>query len=211
LKKGKIAFFVTGNVHKFHEARAVLSEFNISTAMLNQKTTEIQADDVDAIAKTSALEAARKSNMPIFVEDAGLFINALNGFPGPYSSYVYRTLGTEGILKLMKQVTKRDAHFYSAVAFCDSGKLNSLTYFSGRVDGNITLGERGTHGFGFDPIFAPSAEPNTTFAQMIQQEKSKHSHRAKALRKFAAWYKENYVRFRPSQKERKKKEKDMPI
>ncbi len=196
MKKGKIAFFVTSNVHKFHEARAVLSELNISTAMLNSETTEIQADDIDNIAKTSALEAAQKTNMPIFVEDAGLFINALNGFPGPYSSYAYQTLGTRGILKLMEEANRRDAYFYSAVAFCSSGKSNSLKCFSGKVNGKITLKERGSQGFGFDPIFKPSTVPNRTFAEMTQQEKNKHSHRAKALRKFGTWYERNSSRLK---------------
>jgi len=188
LKKGKIAYLVTGNMHKFGEARAVLSESNISTAILNLETTEIQSDNIDAIAKASALEAGQKSNMPVFVEDAGLFINVLNGFPGPYSSYIYTTLGCPGILKLMKEAAERDAYFYSSVAFCDSGKSNSLKCFNGKVDGKITLRERGIRGFGFDPIFEPSSKPSRTFAEMTLYEKNKYSHRARALRKFAAWY-----------------------
>lgn len=188
MKKGKIAFFVTGNAHKFHEAQAVLSQFGISTAMLNLETTEIQADSVEVIAQRSALEAATQSRMPVFVEDAGLFIRALNGFPGPYSSYVYRTLDTRGILKLMENRRKRDAYFYSAVVFCDSGKPGSLKCFTGKADGKIVLKERGKNGFGFDPIFESSAEAGKTFAEMTQDEKNQYSHRAKAMRKFAAWY-----------------------
>ena len=194
MKKGKVAFFVTGNVHKFHEARAVLREFGISTAMLNLDTTEIQADDVDTIAKTSAIEAAKKSRMPIFVEDAGLFIDALKGFPGPYSSYVYRTLGTRGILKLMQGASRRDAHFYSAVVFSDSGKASSAKCFIGKVNGKIVYKEQGKMGFGFDPIFAPSAESDKTFAEIAQQEKNQRSHRAEALRKFGSWYIKHYAR-----------------
>jgi len=196
LKKGRIAFFVTGNVQKYHEARAVLSEFNISTAMLNLETTEIQADDVITIAKSSALEATKKSNIPVFVEDAGLFIKALNGFPGPYSSYVYRTIGTQGILKLMKKVKTRDAFFHSSVAFCDLGTSNLLKCFSGKAEGKIALKERGTSGFGFDPIFEPSNDPTRTFAEMTQHEKNDCSHRAESLRKFAAWYKQRYLELR---------------
>jgi XTP/dITP diphosphohydrolase len=48
------------------------------------------------------LEAFEKCGLPIIVEDAGLFVEALNGFPGPYSSYVYKTIGNEGLLKLME-------------------------------------------------------------------------------------------------------------
>jgi len=196
LRKGKVAFFVTGNMHKFHEARAVLREFEISTAMLNLDTTEVQADDIDTIAKASVLEAARKSRMPVLVEDAGLFIEALKGFPGPYSSYVHRTLGNSGILKLMQNTAQRSAYFYSAAAFSDSGKANSVKLFHGKVNGKIVYKEQGNHGFGFDPIFAPSAESGKTFAEMTQEEKNRYSHRAEALRKFGAWYIQRYARLK---------------
>ena len=196
MRKDKVAFFVTGNVHKFHEARAVLKEFGISAAMLNLDTTEIQADDIDTIAEFSALEAARKSGMPIFVEDAGLFIDALKGFPGPYSSYVYRTLGTRGILKLMHNTDRREAYFYSAVVFSDSGKADSIQCFIGRVSGKIAYEEQGKLGFGFDPIFAPSAKSDKTFSEMTQCEKNRYSHRAEALRKFGTWYVRHYARLK---------------
>ena len=196
MRKGKIAFFVTGNVHKYHEARAVLREFGISTAMLNLDTTEIQADDLDAIARFSALEASKKTAMSIFVEDAGLFIDALKGFPGPYSSYIYQTLDTKGILKLMRDTTRRNAYFSSAVAFSDSDKDSEIKLFHGRVNGKIVHKEQGICGFGFDPIFEPLAKTGKTFAQMTQDEKSRYSHRAEALRKFGAWYIKRYTRSR---------------
>lgn len=196
MKKGKVAFLVTGNVHKFHEARAILKEFKISTAMLNLETTEVQADDIDTIAKASVLEAAKKSRMPVLVEDAGLFIKALKGFPGPYSSYVHRTLGNRGILKLMQDTTQRNAYFYSAVAFSDPGKDGVVKLFRGRVNGKIVYKEQGNRGFGFDPIFEPSTKRGKTFAEMMQHEKNEHSHRAEALRKFGAWYIQHYARLK---------------
>jgi len=188
LKKGKVAFFVTGNVHKYFEARNVLSEFNIGTAMLNIEAVEIQDDNIKKIAIASALDASRKCGLPVFVEDAGLFINALNGFPGPYSNYVYRSIGTKGILKLMEKIDQRDAYFHSVIAFCNPDERTEPLCFEGRVDGQITYEERGEQGFGFDPIFEPEAERSKTFAQISTDEKNKYSHRAQALRKFAAWY-----------------------
>lgn len=79
--KGRVAFFVTGNIHKFQEARVEFHKKKIALAMLNIDAIEIQSDDLKEIAKTSASDAAKKTNIPVFVEDAGLFINALNGFP----------------------------------------------------------------------------------------------------------------------------------
>ena len=185
----KVAFFVTGNVHKFNEARKVLSEYDVATAMLNMEAVEIQDDSLENIAKTSAVDAARKSSLPVFVEDAGLFIKALNGFPGPYSSYVYRTVGNGGILKLMQSERKRDAYFLSVVAFCSPQEPFEPKCFQGIVEGRISYDEKGKQGFGFDPIFQPFGGGNgRTFAEMTTQEKNKYSHRAQALRKFAKWY-----------------------
>jgi XTP/dITP diphosphohydrolase len=184
----KVAFFVTGNIHKFNEARKVLAEYNIATAMLNLEAIEIQDDNLKNIAKTSVIDAAKKSNLPVFVEDAGLFVKALNGFPGPYSSYVYRTLGTQGILKLMQNEKKRDAYFLSVVAFSNPQEQLEPKCFQGMVEGKIEYEERGKQGFGFDPIFQPLGGNGKTFAEMTTQEKNKYSHRAQALRKFTKWY-----------------------
>jgi len=184
--RGRVAFFVTSNVHKFMEARPVLAEHGIATALLRFKALEIQDESIENIAKTSAVEASRKCNLPLLVEDAGLFIEALNGFPGPYSHYVYQTIGTRGILKLMRDVDQRDAHFRSVVAFCDTD--GSLKTFHGEAAGKIAEEERGSFGFGFDPVFEPTEVPGKTFAEMTLMEKGKYSHRSRALRKFAEWY-----------------------
>jgi len=184
----KVGFFVTGNIHKFNEARKILAEYNIATAMLNLEAVEIQDDNVENIAKASATDAMKKSNLPVFVEDAGLFVKALNGFPGPYSSYVYRTVGTKGILKLMQNEKKRDAYFLSVVAYSSPQEQLEPKCFHGKVEGKITYEERGKQGFGFDPIFQPYGGNSKTFAEMTTQEKNKYSHRAQALQKFARWH-----------------------
>ncbi|MGQ9460925.1 MAG: XTP/dITP diphosphatase [Candidatus Bathyarchaeaceae archaeon] len=184
--RGRLAFFITSNVHKFNEARRVLAEYKVAVAMLRTEAIEIQDDNLENIAKASAMDAVKKCGLPIFVEDAGLFIKALNGFPGPYSSYVYRTIGTKGILKLMENVDKREAYFQSVVAF--SSPEETPKCFQGKVKGKISMEERGSSGFGFDPIFEPSGGQKRTFAEMTTTEKNKYSHRAEALRKFAEWY-----------------------
>ncbi|MCK4884771.1 XTP/dITP diphosphatase [Candidatus Bathyarchaeota archaeon] len=184
--RGKVAYFVTSNVHKFQEARRVLSEYKIATAKLRVGAVEIQDDNLENIAEASVLDAVKNCGLPIFVEDAGLFIEALKGFPGPYSKYVYNTIGTKGILKQMKNIEKRDAYFQSVIAF--NSPDEQPTCFRGKVDGKISLQERGTSGFGYDPIFEPTAGDGRTFAEMTLNEKNGYSHRAEALRKFAEWY-----------------------
>jgi XTP/dITP diphosphohydrolase len=184
--RGKVAFFVTSNVHKFMEARLVFAEYTIAVALLRVAIHELQNDNIETIAKASAREAAKKTQLPVIVEDTGLFIPALNGFPGPYSNYVYRSIGTRGTLKIMKGTSQRTAYFRSIVAYCD--QKGFLKCFEGKAEGKIPQKERGSSGFGFDPIFAPLSSNGKTFAEMTTKEKNEHSHRAKAFRKFARWY-----------------------
>jgi XTP/dITP diphosphohydrolase len=188
--KGRVIFFATNNVNKFDEARQVLAECNVAVGMLRVKSLEIQSESLEDIARASVMDAFEKCHLPIIVEDAGLFIDALNGFPGPYAAYAYKTVGNQGLLRLMKNVKARRARFESVVAYF-SAELRSPVCFHGEVIGEIADGERrgsGRSGFGFDPIFKP-LNSSETFAEMTVQEKNEHSHRARALRKFAEWYK----------------------
>jgi len=187
--RGRVIFFATNNINKFNEARTVLSEYRIATGMLRVKALEIQSDSLEEIARASAVDAFKKCNLPIMVEDAGLFIETINGFPGPYAAYVYKTIGNEGLLRLMKNVGDRRATFKSVVAY-DSSELEKPACFTGEVAGEITKEERrgaGGSGFGFDPVFKP-ARAGRTFAELSIIEKNRYSHRALAMRKFAEWY-----------------------
>jgi len=187
--KGRFVFFATNNVNKFHEARQVLASSRVAVGMLRIKSLEIQSESLEEIARASVLEAFQRCRLPIVVEDAGLFVEALNGFPGPYAAYVYRTIGNEGILRLMEKIDNRKATFKSVVAYCSS-ELNSPICFEGAVRGEITRKERKSaakEGFGFDPIFKPD-DTDRTFAEMSIVEKCKRSHRAAAFRKFVEWY-----------------------
>jgi XTP/dITP diphosphohydrolase len=187
--RGRVVFFATGNIHKFHEARSILTGRDIAVGMLRMKDMEIQSDSLVEIAQTSAQDVFKRSGLPVIVEDAGLFIDALKGFPGPYAAYAYKTVGNKGLLKLMQNVDDRKARFRSAIAYCDSEKAPMV--FEGEAEGEITVAERvgnGRSGFGFDPIFKPSGS-GKTFAEMTLEEKNGFSHRAKAVRKFSEWYK----------------------
>jgi XTP/dITP diphosphohydrolase len=188
--KGRVIFFATNNVNKFQEARKVLAEHKIAVGMLRVKTLEIQSESLEEIAKSSVIEAFRNCNLPVIVEDAGLSVEALDGFPGPYAAYVYRTIGNRGLLQLMKNAKNRKAKFMSAVAYF-SADCESPICFIGEAFGEIAKEERKSsseQGFGFDPIFQPE-KSDKVFAEMSIVEKNRYSHRANALHKFAEWYK----------------------
>lgn len=187
--KGRVVFFATGNIHKFNEVRSILAKFKIAVGMLRIKGAELQSDSLKEIAEASAQGAFKRCHLPVIVEDAGLFVEALKGFPGPYAAYAYKTLGNEGLLKLMKGAKERKAMFRSAIAYCDR-ETEMPVVFEGEAQGEITVSQQsgsGKSGFGFDPIFTPDGSAKT-FAEMTLEEKNGFSHRANAVRKFAEWY-----------------------
>lgn len=188
IKKSKkfTIIFATGNPHKVHEAQSILKGYPIIIEQRNVKGPEIQSENLEDIAKTSVLWAVKKSDAPTFVEDAGFFIEALKGFPGAFASYVYKTIGKKGVLKLLEGESNRRAVFKSVIAYCTPHKKPRC--FLGEVYGKISLEERGIHGFGFDPIFEPENGGGKTFGEMEVNEKNRYSHRALAVRRFAEWF-----------------------
>ncbi len=178
--------FITGNPHKALEVKHILSEYNIEVRVVNYPKIEIQSDTLEKIACYAALQAAIALNIPVVVEDSGLFICSLNGFPGPYSAYVYKTIGLKGVLKLMENVKDRRAKFVCVVAYAEPGGYIKL--FKGKAEGYISYTIRGKGGFGYDPIFIPVEFGNKTYAELTLNEKCSISHRGKAFRKFAKWF-----------------------
>lgn len=182
-------YFVTTNTNKFNEVKAILSSYGIEVKMADADLIEIQSDDLESIAIEKAKNACAKLNARVIVEDDGLFIASLKGFPGPYSSFVFRTIGNEGIIQLMKAHTDRSATFRSIIAYCEP-KNTPLTFVA-NVNGEIATEIRGA-GWGYDPIFIPSDSNGHTYAE-LGKKKNELSHRKLALEKFALWIK-NYKR-----------------
>ena len=181
MRRNKI-WMGTSSDHKYEEAREVLTEYGVELERLSIDRVEIQADDPELIAEYSL--KVLDIDVPILIEDAGLYIDKYYGFPGPYSSYALRTIDNEGILKLMEGETERGARYLSAVAFRDGD--TSVT-FTGEVVGRIAMETRGTNGFGYDPIFMPEEGDGRTFGEMSAAEKARISHRARAFRKLGEW------------------------
>lgn len=172
--------FVTGNPGKVEEVRALLAE---PVERVDFDYVEVQAPTLEPIAIAGAVEshAHLEDDAPLVVEDSGLFVRALSGFPGPYSAFVESTLGIERVWELVQAESDRRARFESVVAFTDGRTVRT---FSGRVEGEI-VAPRGSGGFGYDPIFEVEGR---TLAERTTAEKNRHSHRARAFEAFAAWY-----------------------
>ena len=171
--------FVSSNSHKYSETKEIMGSFGIQTDFYKLNLNEIQSDSLSDIAANKAQDAFAQCQRPLIIEDAGLFVDALAGFPGPYSSYIFKTIGNDGILSLVND--NRKARFVSIVTFCAESVLKS---FVGKLDGAISESKRGD-GWGYDPIFIPK-NLKKTFAEL--DNKNTVSHRYKALEKFANWY-----------------------
>lgn len=184
---GNVVLLATSNRGKLEEARTILSPFGLSVEQCEGKGIEIQADTTSEVAAFASRGAAKASGKPVLVEDAGLYVDSLKGFPGPYSAYVFKTLGVVGIIELLRSSPGkgRAASFVSSLAYCKPRGEPSL--FEGSVTGTIARRPRGKRGFGFDPIFVPDGGART-FGELTLEEKCAVSHRAVALRKFAKWY-----------------------
>ncbi len=185
-----VVWAVTGNEGKLREFKALGKSLGVRVERASAPKLEVQDEDLVKIAVFSATLAKTVSELPTpaFVEDAGLFIDALKGFPGPYSSYVLKTLGINGVLKLMKDVEDRRACFRSAIALVlPDGNIKT---FTGLVNGFIAREARGRGGFGFDPIFIPEGY-DLTFAEMRTELKNRISHRGKAFRSMVEWLRAN--------------------
>ena len=173
----------TSSEDKYREAKEILAEFGVELGRIDAEKIEIQADDPVEIVEYS-LRQLEDDGRAVVMEDAGIFIEHLGGFPGPYSSYVLKRLDNPGILKLMEGVEDRRAHYQSAVAIRRGDEVKS---FRGYVRGKITECIRGTGGFGYDPIFIPDEGDGRTFGEMTEEEKNAISHRAMAFRRLGEW------------------------
>jgi XTP/dITP diphosphohydrolase len=167
---------ITSNPGKVIEYREALSSFSIETEHVRFPYDEIQTSELQDVVKHGMRSLKALGLKDFLIDDSGMFVDALNGFPGVYSSYVQRTLGNAGVLKLMENVSDRGANFQCCIG-CSINDHDIIVI--GRCGGVILKEEKGTEGFGYDPIF--SADGERSLAEMPISEKNKISHRGNAV------------------------------
>lgn len=170
--------FVTSNKNKVKEFRQIL-ETEIKVNHINISYPELRSDNPKEIAKTSAEMLANRLRKAVVVEDSGLFIKALHGFPGTCSAYIHKRIGLQGIIKLMKGIKERECTYKSAVAYCEPAK--KAISFLGEEEGKVAEKIRGNFGFGHDPIFIPEGS-NKTYGEIKNCEKIKKFRRRAVLK-----------------------------
>jgi XTP/dITP diphosphohydrolase len=170
---------VTGNPGKIAEARLALG---IEVEAVEVDLPEIQALNVLEILQEKAEAAWQALRRPLVVEDAGLGLLALNGFPGPLVKWMLFAVGAEGIAKTAHALGNVRAVARCGLLYKDAERT---VLADGITTGSLVLPGRGEHGFGWDPVFLPDGE-SRTFAELTGKEKDAVSHRGKAWREMTA-------------------------
>lgn len=166
---------VTGNRGKIAEARLALG---IDIEAVEVDLPEIQGLDLFEILQEKAEVAWGIVHRPLVVEEAGLSLAALNGFPGPLVKWMLEAVGAEGIARTAHALGDPRAVAHCALLYRDAERT---VVAEGSTVGTLVLPGRGEHGFGWDPVFLPDGE-NSTFAELEGKEKDAVSHRGKAWR-----------------------------
>lgn len=183
-RSAKRLYFFTSNRAKVSEARLYLNPLGYDVLWRRADLLEPQSDSLEDVVRVK-LESAPPVKGLAMVEDSGFFVHSLNGFPGVYSSYAFKALGCEAIIRLLDDLP-RGAHFEAVVGIRLGSKVR---LFRGLERGSVSTRPRGHEGFGFDPVFVPEGS-SLTMAEMPRTEKVKVSHRSKALASLAEWLEE---------------------
>jgi len=169
---------VTSNLGKVEEFRKAFADVGIGIEHLRIPYDEIQTAELEEVVKWGMKELRKKGLKNFIIDDSGLFIDELNGFPGVYSSYVQKTIGNDGILHLMEYFLDNKGAEFRCCIGCDiEGETIIVT---GICRGEILPLGMGTDGFGYDPIF--SVDGDRSLAEMSLDEKNAVSHRGIAIK-----------------------------
>ena len=167
--------FVTSNLGKLREAEAVLGRALDHSGL---DLPEVQTLDLREVVRSKAAMAFERLRRPVLVEDTGLELVGLNGFPGPLVRWLLTSVGPEGIAKIALCFSDPGATARCLVCATDG---TEDVYSEGVVSGAIAAAPRGSSGFGWDSVFVPSDGDGRTYGEMNEDEKNRISHRHNAF------------------------------
>ena len=187
----KTLVFATNNKNKLQEVRQILGDrFEIKG--LSDIGCDVDIPETSATLEGNAMQKAKfvkeHYGLDCFADDTGLECRALDGAPGIRSArYAGENHDSEAnmrkLLENLQEKSDRSAQFRTVIALLYQGEEH---LFEGVVRGNIITEHKGTHGFGYVPIFVPEGY-DTTFAEMSAEEKNSISHRGRAVAKLAGF------------------------
>ena len=172
-------YLITTSKGKFTEVQQVIPNLQ----HLNIDLPEIQELNPKKIIEAKLQSACKYHSGEFIVEDTSLYLDCLNGLPGPLIKWFIKTIKNEGLAEIAEKFGNKKAVARTFIGYAKSRE--DIHFFEGSVEGQI-VAPRGEHGFGWNPIFQPDGETRT-FGQMSLAEKQKFSMRkiaADKLKKF---------------------------
>ena len=185
----------TKNNHKVGELKSMINMPNIEFFSMKEMGIDLDIEEngttfeENAMIKAEALyNALNDENLIVISDDSGLCVDALNGAPGIYSARYSGGTDDDNNKKLLEELKdvpalKRGAHYVCSIAVVTK---NEKEIFTGKCFGLIDKEERGTFGFGYDPLFYVP-EKQKTFGEIESDDKNKISHRANAVKLLKNW------------------------
>lgn len=167
-------FFITGSKNKFAEMQTILSDIE----QLEIDLPELQEIDAHKIIEAKLSEALKHNQGAFIVEDTSLYLDAMQGLPGPLIKWFMKTIGNEGLYKIAFAFGNYGAEAKTIIGYSDGSRTE---FFEGVIRGSI-VEPRGETGFGWDPIFQPE-NTDKTFAELTAEEKNSFSMRRLAAEK----------------------------
>ncbi len=181
-KRERELLFITGNKNKLREARGILSDYSVKSYDID--LPELQEVNGELIVEDKIRRALKLADKEIFVEDTGLYYDALGGLPGPLVKWFLKKSGRRGLLAILSAYDNKTAWVKCFIGYgipSSDGGAGEIHVFEGIVKGRM-VEPMGDSDFGFDPIFLPDGS-DKTYAQMSESEKNSLSHRRIALKK----------------------------
>lgn len=166
-------YFITGNKNKFEEIKSVIPNIE----HLDMELPEIQETDSKKIIEAKLKEALNHQNGEFIVEDTGLYLDCLKGFPGPLVKWFLKKIGNDGLAQIAEKLGNSRAEAKTIIGYAKNHE--EIYFFEGAVSGQI-VSPRGKSDFGWDPIFQPDGH-SKTFAEMEEEER-----RSLKMRRIAA-------------------------
>lgn len=155
--------FITGNQNKLREAEAILG---IQLQHHDIDLDEIQSLDPLVISNHKVMQGWNEIKKPLFVLDQSIYINCLNGFPGPLIKWFWEKVTLQKICEIANYYNDKKVYTETIITYYD-GK--DIKHFTGRIDGTIASEPKGSKGWGWDPMFIPDGQ-TITYAEMEPAE-----------------------------------------
>lgn len=175
-------YFITGNDDKFEEAQNIIGNLE----QLDIDLPEIQGMEAETVLESKLYEAFDHYDGEFIVEDTSLYMDCLNGLPGPMIKWFLKSIGNEGLYKLADNMGDNSVEARTIVGYATSP--DDVNFFEGKLSGKIV--EPRGDGFGWDPIFQPEGY-DRVFGEFTTEEKNEISMRGKAFEKLSEYLGEN--------------------